>query len=50
MSASAANQSSFNAILICLVSFDSFFLAFSLFDSAFIMSPAEAEPQWYSYD
>ena len=39
------NQSSFNAILICLVTFDSFFLVFSLFDSGFMMSNWP-EPYW----
>lgn len=42
----STNQSSFNAILICLVTFDTFFLLFSLFDSAFVMSQTPNEPEW----
>ncbi len=42
----ARNQSSFNAILICLVTFDTFFLIFSLMDSGFVLFNQETEPDW----
>ena len=39
-------RSPFNTILITLVTFDSFFLIFSIFDSAFLASFHMPEPTW----